>query len=144
MRSIGFGLERVAWPALRWPRATAIVFALMVATAVFGVTRLAFDEDLRNTFASDSPGFRAYVETTSEFVDPENETILLVEGDRLGDPATFQKLQDLQFELQVADGIDSVYSPFALRLPPDASGDAPPLIADPSTGLTPELAAAIR
>lgn len=144
MRSIAFGLERIAWPALRWPRPTAIVFALLLATAVFGVTRLAFDEDLRNTFASDSPGFRTYVETTAEFVDPENETIVLVEGDNLDAPATFQKLQDLQFELQLADGVDGVYSPFALRAPPDASGNAPPLIADASAGLTPALIAAVR
>ncbi|HVY20892.1 MAG TPA: MMPL family transporter [Bauldia sp.] len=144
MRSIGFGLERVAWPALRAPRATAAVFAAVVALAVFGATHLAFDEDLRNTFASDSAGFRYYTSMTSQFVDPENETILLVEGDRLGEPATFQKLQDLQFELQVADGIDSVYSPFALRAPPDAIDNAPPLIADAGGGLTPDLIAQVR
>jgi predicted RND superfamily exporter protein len=144
MRSIGFGLERVAWPAMKWPRAALAVIVALLALAVFGLTHLGFDEDLRNTFASDSEGFRYYQEMTSEFVDPENETILLIEGDKLGDPATFQKLQDLQFELQVADGVDSVYSLFALRTAPDANGNTKPLIDDASGGLTPDLLARVR
>lgn len=144
MKSIGFGLERIAWPALLWPRAAGIVFCLILAVAAFGLTRLSFDEDLRNTFASGSDAYRFYSTATSEFVDPENETILLIEGDRLGEPQTFQKLQDLQFELQLADGVDSVYSPFALREAPDDAGSAPLIVNDASKGLTPALAERIR
>jgi predicted RND superfamily exporter protein len=117
---------------------------VLFAVAVFGLTRLAFDEDLRNTFASDSEDFRYYQQMTAEFVDPENETILLVEGDQLGAPATFQKLQDLQFELQVTEGIDTVYSLFALRSPPDANGNTAPLVDDAANGLTPDLLARVR
>ena len=144
MRSIGFGLERVAWLALDWPRATAAVFGVVLAVAAFGVTRLSFDEDLRNTFSSGSDAYAFYVKATSEFVDPENETILLVEGGRLAEPETFQRLQDFQFELQVADGIDSVYSLFALREAPNENGDAAPIVNDASRGLTPALADRIR
>jgi hypothetical protein len=56
-----------------------------------------------------------YLNATAEFVDPENEAILLVEGDRLAEPGAFQMLEDFQFELQLTEGIDSVYSLFALR-----------------------------
>lgn len=144
MKSIGFGLERVAWPALLWPRATAFAFILLLAAAAFGVTRIAFDEDLRNTFASNSAEYQFYAGATGEFVDPENETILLIEGDRLGEPEVFQRLQDLQFELQLTDGVGSVFSLFALRDAPDSDGDAPLVVRDASLGLSPELAERIR
>lgn len=144
MKSIGFGLERVAWLALRWPRATALIVAILLAIAGYGITRLSFDADLRNTFASNSAAYQLYKAATADFVDPENETIVLVEGDRLGDPDVFQRLQDFQFEMQVAEGVRSVYSLFALRETPDANGDAPPLVSDAGAGLTPALAERIR
>ena len=144
MHSIGFGLERIAWPALKWPRATGVVVALLLAVAAFGVTRLAFDEDLRNTFASGSEEYTFYASATAEFVDPENETILLVEGDRLGEADVFQRLQDLQFELQLTDGVGSVYSLFALREAPNDSGDVPLLVRNAGEGLSPALAGHIR
>ena len=141
---IGFGLERIAWPALLWPRITAIVYIAVISIAGFGLTRLGFDEDLRDTFGSDTAAYATYVKATSEFVDPENQTVLLVEGNKLGSPEVFGKLQDLQLELQLADGVDSVYSLFALRDRPDANGDAPLVVADGAKGLTPELATRIR
>jgi hypothetical protein len=144
MHSIGFGLERVAWPALRWPRVTAVVFGILLAGAAFGVTRLAFDEDLRNTFASGSDSYRFYVTATAEFVDPENETILLVEGDRLDEPGVMQTLEDFQFELQLTEGVGGVYSLFALREAPDDEGDAPLVVRDSGAGLSPGLLERIR
>src|SRR5205823_12986100 len=99
MWSIGFGLERIAWSALKWPRATAAIAVALLAVAAFGITRITFDENLRAVFASSSPAYAAYVAATDAFVDPENETLVLVEGDRLGTPDNFKHLQDLQFEL---------------------------------------------
>src|SRR3977135_750229 len=100
MWSIGFGLERVAWPAMKWPRATADVVAVLLALSLFGVTRISFDENLRAVFASTEPSYAAYVAATDAFVDPENEILVLVEGDRLGTPENLRRLQDFQFALQ--------------------------------------------
>ena len=144
MWSIGFGLERVAWLALYRPRITAVVTVLLVIAAVFGLTRVKFDEDLRAVFAGDNDTYRNYVQITEEFVDPENENLLLVEGKDLGTPENFQKLEQLQFELQFIDGVDNVFSLFALRDPPDANGDATLVVSDTSEGLTPALAERIR
>jgi len=144
MWSIGFGLERVAWLALYRPRITAAVAVLVVVAAVFGLTRVKFDEDLRAVFAGDNETYRNYVQITEEFVDPENENLLLIEGADLGTPENFAKLQQLQFELQFVDGVDNVFSLFALRDPPDANGDATLVVDDVSAGLTPALAEAIR
>ncbi len=142
-KSIGFGLERVGLLSLSWPRATGAVMLLLIAAALFGFTRLTFDENLRGTFASDTQEYAEYVAATDDFVDPENESLVLVEGD-LGTPETFQKLGDFQFELQLLDGVGNVYSLFALRGRPDANGDAPVLVSDPAAGLTPALAERIR
>lgn len=144
MWSIGFGIERVAWLALYRPRLTGIVAILMVAAAIFGLTQVKFDEDLRAVFAGENDTYRDYVRITEEFVDPENENLLLVEGKDLGTPENFQKLEALQFELQFIDGVDNVFSLFALRHPPNAEGDATLVVNDTSAGLTPELMAAIR
>ena len=144
MRSIGFGLERIALVALARPWPAAVIFLALLALLGYGLTRLSFDEDLRNVFAGDSSAFAAYQQATADFVDPENETLVLVEGGSLGQPADFAKLSELQLELQLIEGVDSVYSLFALTEPPDANGDAAPLVADPAAGLTPEVAARIR
>lgn len=141
MWSLGFGLERVAWIALYRPRLTAVAIVCVVAASIFGLTQVKFDEDLRAVFAGENDTYRDYVRITEEFVDPENENLLLVEGADLGTPDNFTKLQNLQFELQFIDGVDNVFSLFALRHPPDANGDASLVVSDASRGLTPELAA---
>lgn len=144
MWSIGFGIERAASLALNRPRLVGIVAVLMVAAAIFGLTRVKFDEDLRAIFAAENDTYRNYVRITEEFVDPENENLLLVEGEDLGTPENFAKLEQLQFELQFIEGVDNVYSLFALRHPPDANGDATLVVDNASAGLTPELVEEIR
>ena len=132
MWSLGFGLERVAWIALSRPWLTAVAMLCLVAASAFGLTQVKFDEDLRAVFAGENDTYRDYVRITEEFVDPENETLLLVEGKDLGSPEIFARLQDLQFELQFIDGVDNVFSLFALRHPPDANGDASLVVGDVS------------
>ena len=141
---LGFGLERIALFAYQRPRVGLVTILVIIAFAAFGMTRLQFDENLRNVFATDTPSFRAYVSATQHFVDPENELLVLVEGNDLGKPEVFQKLQDFQLELQLIDGVDTVYSLFALREPPDDSGDAAPVVSDTADGLTPDLIQRIR
>jgi predicted RND superfamily exporter protein len=144
MWSLGFGLERVAWIALDRPRLTAVAILCFVAASVFGLTQVKFDEDLRAVFAGENDTYRDYVRITQEFVDPENENLLLVEGADLGSPENFARLQELQFELQFVEGVDNVFSLFALRHPPDANGDSSLVVGDVSEGLTPALAEEIR
>jgi predicted RND superfamily exporter protein len=144
MRSIAFGLERVAWLALDRPRATGIVFILVLILAAFGVTRLSFDQDLRNIFSGQIAAEARKIAAAQQFVDPEEETVILVEGAAIADPPVFSRLQDFQFELQLIDGVESVYSLFALRDPPDAEGNAPLVVGDTAGGLTPELATRVR
>ena len=126
--------RRAAW-------ALVVVAAGLVA---LGLTRISFDDELRKLFRGNTEAYRIYTQVTADFADPENETLVLVEGEGLGRPENFTRLQDFQFELQLIDGAESVWSLFSLREQPDAQGNAPTLVRDPNDGLTPELAARIR
>ncbi len=144
MPSLGFGLERIAWLALRRPVIAGALTLLLLGLALFGATQLRFDEGMRNVFASESEVYTAYVDATRRFVDPENELLLLVEGEAIAEPATFRRLQDLHFELQLTEGVGSVFSLFSLREAPNADGDAPPVVNSTDAGLTPDLLQAVR
>ena len=144
MWSLGFGLERVAWPALIRPRLVAAIVIAVTIVAIYGATRVTFDDNLRGVFAGSSEAYRNYIYVTEEFDDPENELILLVEGKDLGSPAVLARLMDLQLQLQLLDGVESVFSMFALREAPDADGDAPLVVEDTTAGLTPALVTKIR
>jgi uncharacterized protein len=143
-RSIAFGLERIGLAALRHPRWTALATALIAIVAVYGFFHISIDRDLRSLFRGDTEIYRTYVEALQNYVDPENQILVVVEGEGIGDPDTFTKLRDLHLELSLLPDVGSVFSPFSLRTPPDANGSTRPLIADPDAGLGPDLVAAIR
>jgi predicted RND superfamily exporter protein len=145
MRSLGFGLDRIARPVLAAPRMSAFLLAIVLGLVAVGLTRVSFDDNLRTGFAGNSQAFTDYERTTNDFADPENEILLLVEGDRIGDdPDALASLEALQFELQLVDGVASVASIFALRGPPGVDDNAAPLIADVSQGLSPQLRDRLR
>lgn len=144
MGSLAFGLDRIVEPIFRWPRISAAVILTILAVAAYGGTQLTFDQNLRGVFAGDRPAYQDYVRTVDEFIDPENEVLILVEGDTLADPTVFTKLRDFQFELQFVEGVESVTSAFALRQSPDANGDAALVIDDAEAGLTPALLESVR
>ena len=130
--------------ALKFPRAAATIILALLAISVYGLTQLSFDENLRQIFRGDTQTYRAYVSATDNFADPENELLLLVEGEGISKPDTFSRLQDLQFELQLIDGIESSFSLFSLRQLIDAEGRSATLVSDAGQGLDPALAQKIR
>lgn len=142
--SFGLGVVLVGRLVDRHPRIAGILLAIIVGLSIFGVFSLSVDRDLRDMFRGESETYRTYVAMTDAFADPENQILVLVEGDSIREPATLQRLLDFQFELQLLDGAGSVYSLFSLRTPPDAEGITSPLVADAAAGLSPELIAAIR
>lgn len=144
MKSIGFGLERFALLAVVQPWLAAALTLLLLGIAGYGLSKVAFDENLRSVFSGNTPQFIAYANATRQFVDPENELIVLVESDALGEPDSFARLRDFQFELQLIDGVANVFSLFALREPPGETDEAPLIVGDHADRLTPELVDRIR
>ncbi|MGD9737953.1 MAG: RND family transporter [Bauldia sp.] len=142
--SFGLGVLHVGRLVYGHPRIAGVLLAIIVGLSIYGIFGLSVDRDLRDMFRGESEAYRTYVAMTDAFADPENQLIVLVEGDAIREPATLQRLLDFQFELTLLDGAGSVYSLFSLRTPPDAEGQTQALVAEPSAGLTPELIASIR
>ncbi|MGD9738179.1 MAG: RND family transporter [Bauldia sp.] len=125
------------------PRIAAIILGLLAVVAVYGLFHVAVDRDLRNMFRGESAAYETYLETAEAFADPENQVLVLVEGNLLDDPAALDRLRAFHIELQLLPDAGSVYSLFSLLTPPDAAGNAAPLVGDAAT-LTPALLADVR
>ncbi|MGV8838855.1 MAG: efflux RND transporter permease subunit [Bauldia sp.] len=141
--TLGFGLERVGLLAHRYPVLAGVVLAFMAAIAVFGVSRVQVDRNLRDMFQGQSAAYQTYLEATTEYADPENQILVLVEGDDLTSPETLGQLRDLQLELELLPDVGAVYSMFSLMGPP-TDAHAAPLIGDVALGLSRDSIAAVR
>lgn len=142
-RSLAFGLDRIGLLALRFPRLAAIAAVLVSAVTVYGFFHLEIDRNLRDIFRGETETYERYADAAQDFVDPENQILVLVEGD-IAAPDNLTTLRDLQLELLFINNVGNVFSPFSLRTPPDEDGATQPLIGDPADGLTPETIARIR
>ncbi len=142
-RSLAFGLDRIALVALRYRRLAAVVAVLVTAISIYGLTNIQIDRDLRDLFRGETEIYETYAEAARDFVDPENQVLVLVEGD-VGAPGNLTVLRDLQLELQLLPNVGNVFSPFSLRTPPDEDGSTRPLIEDPADGLDPALIDRLR
>ncbi len=142
--SVGFGVERIGLLAHGHPRIAAIVIALITVVSVYGLFHVTIDRNLRDMFRGESTAYATYLAAADEFVDPENQIFILIEGEAIGTPDVFPSLQELHLELQLLPDVGTVYSLFSLLGPPDANGRARPLVTDPEAGLDPLLIQAIR
>ncbi|MCW5713149.1 MAG: MMPL family transporter [Bauldia sp.] len=143
-KSFGFGVLRAGLFIERHGRIAWGIAALVTAVTIYGLFNVSVDRDLRNMFRGETELYRNYVATTEAFVDPENQVIVLVEGDGIRSPEGLRALQDLHLELQLLDDAGSVFSLFSLRSPPDAAGTTDAVVADTDAGLDPTAIAAIR
>jgi predicted RND superfamily exporter protein len=143
-RSIAFGIDRIGLFALARPRLTAIAMMLIAIGGVYGLLNLSIDRDLRSLFRGETEIYQSYVEALEAYVDPENQLLVLIEGEAIGDPDVLTELRDLHLELSLLPDVGNVFSPFSLREPPDDDGATRPLIADTAAGLDGRLIAHIR
>ncbi len=143
-RSFRFGVLRTGLLLERYPRSAGLAAILVIAVAVFGLFHVSVDRDLHNIFRGDNDTYQTYLATAAQFVDPDNQVLILIEGEAIGSPLGLEQLFDLHLELQLLPDAGSVYSLFSLRTSPDADGRTRPLVEDPGAGLEPALIAAIR
>ncbi len=141
---MAFGLDRISLVALRHPRVVAVVMVIILAVTGYGLTQTSVDRDLRSMFRGETEIYQTYQQAVDLYVDPENQALVVIEGEALGEPQNLSRLQDLHLELSLLRGVGSVFSLFSLRTAPDVNGNTTPLIADASEGLDPALVAAIR
>lgn len=121
---LALGIERVGLLSLRFPVIAAVIAAVLVVLAVFGVMRIRTDDSLSQLFRSNTPEFHQYEEVSRRFPSAEFDVLVVVEGEVLS-RSGLQGLRDLVTDLQLIDGTRGLISLFSARQPPAYSGGLP-------------------
>jgi uncharacterized protein len=119
LHPLAYGIERIGLISLRAPVIGAIIFAVLVIGAVFGLDRLKVDDSLSQLFRSDTPEFKQYEEVATRFPSSEFDVLIVIEGKDLLHRDELSKLRDAVTDLQLIDGTRGLISLFSARQPPD-------------------------
>jgi uncharacterized protein len=130
-RNLALGIERIGFFALSHRTLCAIVFVILSAIAAVGFVRVKVDDSLSQLFRSDTDEFRTYEEVTRRFPSNEFDVLVVIEGDRLLERSSLEKLRELAIELQLIDGTRGLISIFSAREPPEQGSIPPPLFPNP-------------
>jgi predicted RND superfamily exporter protein len=130
-RNLALGIERIGFFALSHRTLCAIAFIILSAIAAVGFARVKVDDSLSQLFRSETDEFRTYEEVTRRFPSNEFDVLIVIEGDRLLERASLEKLRELAIELQLIDGTRGLISIFSAREPPDQGPIPPPLFPNP-------------
>ncbi len=109
LRSIGFGIERLALPVVNRPLRALVCVVLASCAALAGATQMRFADDPAALFRSESPIFAHYEAHIQRFSDPADAAILLVEGD-FRRPDDWNDLLALAGRLEAELGPERVFS----------------------------------
>lgn len=127
----------MGWFARFVVRRRALAWAILIglsAAAALGLTRLQFDDDLRNAFKTET--------AETPFQLSENAFIILVRGDNLFAPDAVAALQEFDFALREIPTVESVASIFDVRSSRGEDGYFPPLMPAPESSAEAFAAAA--
>jgi len=130
-RNLALGIERIGFFALSHRTLCAIVFVILSAIAAVGFVRVKVDDSLSQLFRSDTDEFRTYEEVTRRFPSNEFDVLIVIEGDRLLERSSLEKLRELAIEVQLIDGTRGLISIFSAREPPEQGSIPPPLCPNP-------------
>jgi uncharacterized protein len=130
-RNLALGIERIGFYALSHRTLCAAVFIVFSLLATVGFVRVKVDDSLSQLFRSDTEEFRTYEEVTHRFPSNEFDVLIVIEGDRLLERASLEKLRELAIDLQLIDGTRGLISIFSAREPPNNGQIPPPLFPSP-------------
>jgi uncharacterized protein len=128
---LALGIERFGLVPLRFVVPSVIVFILLAVLAAIGVMRIQTDDSLSQLFRSETPEFKLYEDVTKRFPSSEYDVLIVVEGKRLMERDSLEKLRDLVTDLQLIEGTRGVVSLFSARQPPEDGHLPEPLFPDP-------------
>lgn len=136
----GFGLEKLGYVALRWPRVVLLAIAAVMPLFVYFAAQLEHSSDIREIFRSESRGFAVLEEVASQYPASDRDIMMVVEGETLFTPEGLQALRNLHLEMNFVEDVKYVLSIFSTRQPPDSQGNTEPLFPNEITADT-DLAA---
>jgi predicted RND superfamily exporter protein len=125
-----FGIDKLGLVALKAPRLSAFLIALLSVLAVYGVMNLRVDDSLAELFRTNTPEFRQYEEIDRRFPSSEYDVLIAVDGKGLLTRPGLVALQNAIVELQLTDGVGGLVSMLSARSKPDATGYAAPVVPD--------------
>ncbi len=120
---IGFGAERIAFAALRWPKLASCLLLAFMALVGASLPSIRFDDDINRVFLSDSPISQAQIAYRDEGAGGSSTVLAYVRAERAFTAEQLSQLRDVTLDLEFLDGVLGIASPFALRFPP--TKDAP-------------------
>jgi predicted RND superfamily exporter protein len=130
-RNLAGGIERIGFFAISHRLLCALVFVALCVGAAVGFTRVKVDDSLSQLFRSDTQEYRTYEEVTRRFPSNEFDVLLVIEGGKLLERSSLQKLRGLAVDLQLLDGTRGLISMFSAREPPENGNIPPPLFPNP-------------
>ena len=130
-RNLALGIERMGFIPLSHRLISVLAFVALCALAAVGFARLKVDDSLSQLFRSDTAEFKTYEDVTQNFPATEFDVLIVVEGSKLLDRPSIQKLRDLVIDLQLIDGTRGVISLFSARQPPENGQIPAPLFPNP-------------
>ena len=130
-RNLALGIERIGFFALSHRAFCALLFVVLCALAAVGFTRVQVDDSLSQLFRSDTDEYRTYQEVTRRFPSNEFDVLIVIEGDRLLERSSLERLRELAIDIQLHDGTRGLISIFSAREPADNGQIPPPLFPTP-------------
>ena len=131
VRSIAFGLERLALIPFRAPAATVLVALAIAVLAILGTQRIKTDDSLSQLFRSEDPAFKQFEEISRQFPSSEYDVLIVISGQTLLARESVEKLRSLITDVQLINGTRGVLSMFSARQPAPEGGLPEPLFPDP-------------
>ena len=125
-RNLALGIERVGFFAPSHRVLCAVAFVVLCGLAAVGFAQLKVDDSLSQLFRSDTQDYKTYQEVTRRFPSNEFDVLIVVEGNKLLERESLQKLREIATDLQLLDGTRGIISIFSAREPPPPGGGVPP------------------
>ncbi len=115
--------ERISRIVVGSPVALAGGVLVFLALALFGGTKLEFDDGTRSIFSSSRAEFAAYSAHVEEFAQTDTVAIVLVESENPFAAAQWSWMRDAVAAAQNVEGVETVFSVFGVNMFHPEAGD---------------------
>ncbi|MFN3171668.1 MAG: efflux RND transporter permease subunit [Hyphomicrobiales bacterium] len=105
--------------AVRKPLIAICLVLFVSACALFGATQLQVNDGMQTAFAGDTPAYQNFLDHQQRFTTSESDIVILFSGPEALQPSDLSAIRDFVFDASLATHVDSVFSLFSLRTPPD-------------------------
>ncbi|WP_350333579.1 efflux RND transporter permease subunit [Coralliovum pocilloporae] len=103
--------------ALAYRLPASLIMIAVLAASILVLPSIRFDNDIQRGFISDSPRSKSYTRFVAAMNGKPQVAALLIEADRPFTTQDYEAMRDLALDLEFADRVQTVFSPFSARFP---------------------------